>query len=30
MDLYIFDENLNRLGILDKYESLIWTRKTNE
>lgn len=30
MELYIFDKDLNRLGILDKYESLIWNRKANE
>lgn len=30
MELYIFDKYLNRLGIIDKYESLLWTRKTSE
>lgn len=30
MELYIFDKNLNRLGLIDKYESLIWNRKCNE
>lgn len=30
MELYIFDRDLNRLGLIDKYESLIWNRKCNE
>ncbi|HBE9404965.1 TPA: siphovirus ReqiPepy6 Gp37-like family protein [Clostridioides difficile] len=27
MELYVFDRNLNRLGMIDKFESFIWNRK---
>lgn len=30
MELFIFDKNLNRLGLIDKFDSLIWNRKTHD
>lgn len=29
MNIYVFDRELNRLGIIDTYTSLIWIRKTS-
>ena len=29
MQIYVFDKNLNRIGLIDQYSSLIWTRSTS-
>ena len=30
MEIYVFDKNLSILGVIDKYESLIWNRRSSE
>lgn len=30
MDVYIFDNNLSKIGVVDNYESLIWTERYDE
>lgn len=30
MNIYVFDKNLERLGVISSYDSLIWKRKSNE
>ena len=30
MDFYVYDENLNAVGIIDNYTSVIWTLRYND
>ena len=30
MNIYVFNKELEQLGVIDNYESLIWKRKSSE